>query len=109
MTHKQQRFVLFKHFKMHYNVILSDAQLDDIQDIFHDLRRQSIFNVGFYRFINFALSCVVICIWFFIPDENMKWFFLVVWIVFAAYNFFHFGVTYVQFRRVKMPKRESDV
>lgn len=108
MNSKQQRFVLFKHFKMKYDIILSDAQLDDIQEIFHDLRRQSLFNVAMYRFINFSLSMIVICVWFFIPDESMKWFFLVVWIVFAAYNFFHMGVTYVQFRRVRMPKRKSD-
>lgn len=109
MNNKQQRFVLFKHFKGVYNIVLSDAQLDDIQEIFHDLRRQSIFNIGFYRFINFALSMVVVCVWFFVQDEHMKWFFLIVWIVFAIYNFIHLGVNYVQYKRVKMPKRESDV
>ena len=108
MNNKQQRYVLFRHFKLAYGIHLKDAHLDDIQDQFHELRRQSVFNVGMYRFINFALSLVAIILWFIIPDENLKWFFFGIWIAFSIYNFLHFIVNIVEYRRIRIPERLSD-
>lgn len=109
MTSKQQRYVLFRHFKLAFGVHLTDAQLDDIQDIYFGIRKDTIFKLGMYRFINAALAFVFFLVWFFVPDENMKWFFLVIWIVFGIYNFIHSMTHYVDFKRLKDPERISDM
>ena len=108
MNNKQQRYVLFRHFKLNYGIHLKEHHIDDIQEIFHEIRRQSVFNIGMYRAINFTIALMFIIIWFFIPEALMKWFWLTVWIVFAFYNVFHAVVNYIEFKRIKMPNPGSE-
>lgn len=108
MNTKQQRYVLFRHFKLQYNIHLTDANIDDIQDIFHELRRQSVFNVGMYRAINFVIALIFIIVWFFMPNKMMSWFWLTAWVVFAIYNLIHTFINYIEFKRIRIPERLSD-
>jgi hypothetical protein len=103
------KYEISRHMRHMYKVKLTQAQLDDIHDFYHVERKQSIMNLAIFRYINMMLS-VVSLITFFIVGCTIRGniFVFVVLNLFMIYNLIHGLINYVQYKKIKDPKRPSD-
>lgn len=103
------KYEIHRHFRLQYGVTLTQAQLDDIHDFYHEARKQSLKDVIYYRFINMMLG-VIASLLFFIIDESPwdSWFLLIVLALFVFYNQIHGIINWMQYKRIKTPIRPSD-
>lgn len=103
------KFILHRHFRLVYGVTLTQAQLDDIHDFYHQARKDMVKQVGYYRFVNMMLGVIVTILWLIFAENPWgSWFFLILSAFFIFYNMIHAGINYVQYKRIKEPKRPSD-
>ena len=96
-------------FPVGYNVTLTQAQLDDIHDFYHENRKQSLKDIIYYRFINMVLGFIfLIAMFIFSESYRENWFQMIVLAVFFFYNQIHGLMNWIQYKRIKEPKRPSD-
>lgn len=99
-----------KHFRLMYGINLNQAQLDDINDFYHQSRKSALKDLIIYRFINMMLGIVFLIgsMLFVVDPWSKNLFFIAVWTFFVFYNKIHGIINWVQYKRVKQPSRPSD-
>lgn len=89
-------------FHKKHKIELNSVHLDDIDDIYSDVIKESIKMVGFFRFVNFSIGLCFLVLFFFLKGTEVgKWFFVILMLLFCLYNLIHCFFNYKQHRKIK--------
>ena len=103
------KHAIYLHFKGMYKIEFTQAQLDDINDIYFEAKKESLKDLIVYRFINMMLGVVfLICFMIFVESWTDSWLALLIWTFFVFYNKIHGIINWIQYKRLKQPERPSD-
>lgn len=106
MNIDQTKTHIFRHFRWVYKICLTQAQLDDIHDFYHEARKQSLKDLIYYRFINMSLTIVMIIVLSIFGQPS--WILIALLALFVIYNQIHGIINWIQYKRIKQPIRPSD-
>ena len=103
------KYSLHHHFRLSHGVTLTQAQLDDIHDHYHYVRKEAFKNVIYYRFVNMCLAIIMLIVFLFsVGYYKENWVAIMCLVVFIIYNMIHGLVNWIQYKRIKTPNRPSD-
>tara|TARA_R110000851_G_scaffold108617_1_gene230054 strand:- start:32611 stop:32943 length:333 start_codon:yes stop_codon:yes gene_type:complete len=96
-----------RHMRQVYKLKLTQAQLDDIHDFYHELRSETLKDIVYFRFINMMLSLIFLILFFIFKNDPFdSWFTIIVLTVFLFYNKIHGIITWVSYKRLKRSKNQ---
>mgnify|MGYP000285956221 CR=1 FL=1 len=109
MNIDKTKYNVHRHFRLVYGVTLSQAQLDDINDFYHEARKASLKDVIYYRFVNMMIF-VIFLVSFLLMCKSIRdaWFELLFLVALVVYNLIHGLINWIQYKRIKQPIRPSD-
>lgn len=94
-------------FHKKHKIELNSVHLDDIDDIYSDIIKESIKMVGFFRFINFSIGLIFLLIFIFVRGTVFgDWLFVVLMSLMCFYNLVHCYVNYKRHRKIKRTKNK---
>lgn len=100
------KYKIHQHFRLMYDVTLTQSQLDDIHEFYHEIRKQSLKDLIYYRFINMSLTIVMIVVLSIFGQPS--WILIALLALFVIYNQIHGIINWIQYKRIKQPIRPSD-
>lgn len=85
-------------FKRNYDIALTDDQLSKIESVYAELRKDSMLDLCFFRFVNSALFLFITFLFhFFSINEKI----IIILMIFTFYNIIHFMFNYLRYLEIK--------
>lgn len=103
VTDTHTKLMTYQEVKSKTGVDLTEEQLVIIENVYILNRKNAIFQVGMFRFINvFFATIFIIIFWLLKGTEFSEWMFVGMMIVFWFYNLIHCWNNIVDYKRTKL-------
>ena len=103
------KYMVYGTIKKEFGIILTDEQLNTIDDIYISERKSNVFTVGLYRFINMLWSGIFMFIfWLFSGTKFNQYLFVILMMIFFLYNMIHLWNNIMDYKTIKKNKVENE-
>lgn len=95
------QYAVYKDLFDKHGVELTDEQLQTIDDVYIKERKNAVFIVGTYRFINFFFALLFLLVIWLVPGSAAKWVSAVSFAIYGIYSLIHLWNNVMDYKSVR--------